>query len=159
VEFEVGEVTAGATFYMAEIYREFSESLLDSERPGGLTEAEMLQYELVLEEEAYPFEELAIEVHQKNLELMSAGVYNAWIERSLGELAVLMPGRYAKFEVSTGLLASIDTYAYRASQARAARSGLPQGEGPPAASPEGADPEPDGIPLDTEPPGPTVEAS
>ena len=44
---------------------------------------------------------------------MAAGIYNSWIEKSLGKLADLMPGRYAKFEASSGLIASIDRYAYR----------------------------------------------
>jgi len=72
---------------------------------------------MVLEEEAFPFEERAIEVHEKNLELMAAGVYNAWIEKSLAKLAHLMPGRYAKFEASSGFIASIDSYAYEAPRA------------------------------------------
>ena len=113
VDYEVGEVTAAATFYMARVYFEFSRSLLESERPTGLAPAEMQEYEDVLEEEAFPFEERAIAVHEKNLELMAAGVFNSWIERSLGKLAELVPGRYAKFEASSGFIASIDTYDYR----------------------------------------------
>jgi hypothetical protein len=68
---------------------------------------------MVLEEEAYPFEERAIELHQKNLELMTAGVFNQWIEKSLAQLAIVMPGRYAKFEASSGIIESVDRYAYR----------------------------------------------
>ncbi len=113
IEYEVGEATAGATFYIAQVYLEFSRALLASERPQSLSDSELVDYELVLEEEAYPFEEQAIEVHEKNLELMSVGVYNDWIEKSLRELAKMMPGRYAKFEESTGPIASIDEYAYR----------------------------------------------
>jgi tetratricopeptide (TPR) repeat protein len=112
VDYEVGDVTAAATFYMAEIYRDFGQSLLASERPTNLSEAEMSDYELALEEEAFPFEEKAIEVHRKNLELMGVGVYNRWIEKSLAKLGDLMPGRYAKFEESIGLATSIDQYAY-----------------------------------------------
>ena len=119
LDYEVGEVTAAATFYIAEIYGEFSRALMASERPEGLGARELEDYEMVLEEEAYPFEEESIAVHQKNLELMGSGVFNRWIERSLGQLAVVMPGRYAKFELSVGLLTSIETYAYRAPQAEA----------------------------------------
>ena len=32
---------------------------------------------------------------------------------ALGELAGLMPGRYAKFEESSGFIGSLDSYAYR----------------------------------------------
>jgi tetratricopeptide (TPR) repeat protein len=113
VAYEVGEVTAAATFYMAEVYSNFSRSLVESERPAGLDVAAMQDYELALEEEAFPFEEKAIAVHEKNLELMSGGIYNAWTEKSLGRLATLKPGRYAKYEISSGFLGSIDRYVYR----------------------------------------------
>ena len=36
-----------------------------------------------------------------------------WTEKSLARLADLMPGRYAKAEISSGFLGSIDRYAYR----------------------------------------------
>jgi outer membrane protein assembly factor BamD (BamD/ComL family) len=118
LDYEVGEVTAAATFYMAEIYSGFSRALMESERPADLDPASLQDYEMVLEEEAFPFEERAIEVHEKNLELMAAGLFNPWIEKSLARLSELMPGRYAKFEASSGLIASIDTYSYRTPQAR-----------------------------------------
>jgi hypothetical protein len=123
VDYEVGEVTAAATFYMAEIYSDFSRALIDSERPSDLEPSEMQSYEEALEEEAFPFEEKAIEVHRKNLELLASGVYSPWIEKSLGRLAELMPGRYAKFEASSGLLVSIDRYAYQAPHAPDAAAG------------------------------------
>ncbi len=113
VAYEVGEVTAAATFYMAEVYSNFSRSLTESERPAGLGANDLQDYELALEEEAFPFEEKAIEVHEKNLELMSGGIYNAWTDKSLARLAALKPGRYAKYEISSGFLGSIDRYVYR----------------------------------------------
>ena len=60
VDYEVGEVTAAATFYMAEVYSNFSRSLVESERPAGLSAADLQKYEDALEEEAFPFEEKAI---------------------------------------------------------------------------------------------------
>ncbi|MGI9272119.1 MAG: tetratricopeptide repeat protein [Woeseiaceae bacterium] len=113
VDYEVPEVTAAATFYIAEIYFRFSAALLSSERPDGLSEAEKFDYEMVIEEEAYPFEERAIDVHEENFELLAGGIFNPWVQKSLDKLAVLMPGRYAKNEISGGYLGSIDTYAYR----------------------------------------------
>jgi TolA-binding protein len=123
VDYEVAEVTAAATFYMAEVYSDFSQSLIASERPAGLDAGQMQEYEIALEEEAFPFEERAIEVHEKNLELMGAGIYNAWIAKSLDRLADLVPGRYAKFETSSGLIASIDRYAYQPPTAHPADAG------------------------------------
>jgi tetratricopeptide (TPR) repeat protein len=113
VEYEVAEVTAAATWYIAETYLAFSAALLESERPAGLSEAERAEYELVIEEEAFPFEEQAIGVHEQNFELLAGGIYNPWVQKSLEKLAVLMPGRYAKNEISGGFVGSIDSYAYR----------------------------------------------
>jgi hypothetical protein len=87
------------------------------------------EYELALEETAFPFEEKAIGVHEKNMELIRSGIYNEWIDRSLAKLAVLMPARYAKSEMSSGFLGSIDRYAYRAPSAPAIDGGAaPQTE-------------------------------
>ena len=113
VKFQVGDVTAAATYYIAEIYFNLSRSLAESERPKNLNELEMEQYELALDEQIFPFEEKAIATHRKNMELISIGVYSAWIDKSLEKLGDLMPARYAKFEQSTGFIPSIKTFRYR----------------------------------------------
>jgi TolA-binding protein len=113
VAYEVADVTAAATYYIAEVYMNFSRSLVESERPAGLTATEHESYELVIEEEAYPFEEQAIAVHEENFELLAAGVYNPWVQKSLDQLAGLMPGRYAKHESSEGFIGAVEVYAYR----------------------------------------------
>jgi tetratricopeptide (TPR) repeat protein len=128
VEYEVGEVTAAATFYMAEVYYGFNRALLESERPANLKASDVENYELGLEENAFPFEEKAIAVHEKNLELIRAGIYNAWIDKSLAKLAQLMPARYAKDELSGGFLGSIDRYAYRAPAASLSDIAAVEGE-------------------------------
>lgn len=112
MEYEVGEVTAAATFYLAEIYARFSKALTESERPDSLNAQEMQEYELAIEEQAYPFEEKAINVHEKNLELISVGLYNSWVDKSMGRLARLVPVRYDKPELPTEIVASLDTYAF-----------------------------------------------
>ena len=113
VAYQVADVTAAATFYIAEVYLEFGTALLNSERPAGLSASEMVDYEMVIEEEAFPFEDRAIEVHEENFELLVAGIFSPWVQKSLDQLTVLMPGRYAKNEISDGYVGSIDYYAYR----------------------------------------------
>jgi cellulose synthase operon protein C len=113
VDYEIADVTAAATYYMAEIYFNFSRSLLESERPTDLKPDELKAFEEALDEQAFPFEEKAIGVHEKNIEMLRAGVSNKWTEKSLGRLAELMPGRYAKPEMSIGFLGAIDSYVYR----------------------------------------------
>jgi cellulose synthase operon protein C len=112
LDYEVGEVTAASTFYLAEIYADFSRDLKESERPKGLTAVELEEYELALEEQAYPFEEKAISTHKSNLELVSRGVYNEWVDKSLQKLAVLVPARYNKPEEGSPVIDSADHYLY-----------------------------------------------
>ena len=112
LDYEVGDVTAAATFYLAEMYYGFSRALIESERPDDLSDEEKEQYELSIEEQAYPFEERAIQTHEKNLELMTLGIYNAWIENSIEKLAKLVPASYAKFEEGSGYIEAIDTDSY-----------------------------------------------
>ncbi len=107
VDYQVGDVTAAATYYIAEVYYEFSVALIKSERPKNLNAEELEQYELVIEDQAYPFEEKAISVHEKNMELLDVGVYNEWIDRSIAKLAVLVPARYAKTEQQSLVVALI----------------------------------------------------
>jgi tetratricopeptide (TPR) repeat protein len=92
---------------MAETYFNFSRSLVESERPTDLKPKELEEFETALDEEAFPFEEKAIDVHEKNMEMLRAGVLNDWTEKSLGRLVELMPGRYAKNETSSGFLVAV----------------------------------------------------
>ena len=117
-EYEIAEVTAAATFYMGETYHEFSRALRESERPADLKGADLEEYEATLDQEAFPVEQKAIGLHEKNLELLRTGVLNPWTQKSLDELALLMPGRYAKREESGGVLGPIDVYTYRTPASR-----------------------------------------
>jgi TolA-binding protein len=99
VDYGVAAVTAAVTYQIAEIYLDFNHALVESERPDNLNAEELEQYELAIEEQAYPFEEKAIKVHEKNMELLGTGIYNEWIEKSIARLAVMMPARYARSEM------------------------------------------------------------
>jgi hypothetical protein len=58
------------------------------------------QYEILLEEQAYPFEEKAIEIHEVNAQRAWQGVYDQWVQSSLKSLQTLLPGRYLKPEAT-----------------------------------------------------------
>jgi hypothetical protein len=85
---------------MAELYRQLAADLMASERPKNLNEEELEQYDVLLEEQAFPFEEKAIELHETNAQRTGDGVYDDWVQRSFDVLAKLKPARYAKTEVS-----------------------------------------------------------
>ncbi|MET0008743.1 MAG: tetratricopeptide repeat protein [Candidatus Thiodiazotropha sp. 6PLUC4] len=97
-EYGVAEVTTAATHRIGEIYQQFGSALMASERPKGLNAEELEQYDILLEEQAYPFEEKAIVLYQSNIERTPQGIYDKWVKKSFAELANLIPGRYAKQE-------------------------------------------------------------
>ena len=96
----VAEVTTASTYRIAEVYSDFSRGLFASERPKGLSSTELEQYDLLLEEQAFPFEEKAIEIHESNAGRVRTGVYDEWVKKSLIALRKLQPVRYAKLERS-----------------------------------------------------------
>jgi cellulose synthase operon protein C len=61
----------------------------------------------MLEEQAYPFEEKAIELHEVNAQRASQGIYDEWVKRSFGALKELRPVRYGKTERSEGIVDAI----------------------------------------------------
>ena len=65
-----------------------------------LNEEELEQYEILLEEQAFPFEEKAIELYEVNVPRAANGLYDQAVKDSYRRLAELMPGTYAKSERS-----------------------------------------------------------
>lgn len=107
-DYGVDEVVTAATYEIAELYYRLSAELMDSERPPGLDELELEQYELLLEEQAFPIEEQAIDIHASNASRTATGIYDQWVRLSLERLAELVPARYAKPERSENLVAQLD---------------------------------------------------
>ncbi|WP_417514960.1 tetratricopeptide repeat protein [Marinobacter sp.] len=89
-------VLAESLFRRAELHRIMARDLLASAAPEELNELEQMQYRMLLEEEAYPFEERAIALHSQNHQRITVGGFNTWIEQSLSVLAELHPGRYSR---------------------------------------------------------------
>ena len=95
-KYKVYEAATEATYSIALIYKNFSKALLDSDRPTTLNAEELDQYEILLEDQAFPFEDKAIEFFEINLARVQDGMYNSWIQKSLHELTDLFPVRYAR---------------------------------------------------------------
>ncbi|HZR36773.1 MAG TPA: hypothetical protein VFA75_15500, partial [Nevskia sp.] len=92
------EVTTAATYEIGAVYRDFGQAMLESERPARLKGEELEQYQLLLEEQAEPIEQKAIEAHRANLQRFGQGLWNDWIQKSANQLAELAPARYGKNE-------------------------------------------------------------
>ncbi len=105
-DYGVAEVTTQATYRLAGVYEHFAASLMDSDRPRDLDELALEQYELLLEEQVFPFEEQAIDLYITNTDRAAKGVYDEWVQKSFDRLAGLMPARYAKSERSEDVVTS-----------------------------------------------------
>lgn len=94
----VAEFTTASNYQIAEIYRRFAADLLASERPKGLSELELEQYGFLLEEQATPLEDKALELYIANANLAKQNIYDESVRKSFAALAKLSPGRYNKSE-------------------------------------------------------------
>jgi len=106
-EYQVAETTTAATFETAELYRELAHDLMASERPKKLSADEREQYDTLLEEQAFPFEEQAISIYELNAKRAPEGVYDESVRKSFDALAKLKPARYGKVELSEGWIATL----------------------------------------------------
>jgi cellulose synthase operon protein C len=106
-DYGVAEVTTAATFRLGEVYGQFSKDLMESERPAELDALALAQYDLLLEEQAFPFEEKAIELYEANAARAADGVYDEWVRKSFAALARLVPARYAKAERSEDVFTAL----------------------------------------------------
>ena len=97
-KYKVAETTTEATYKIGQVYNNFSRSLMKSERPKKLTAEEIEQYNILLEEQAFPFEEKAIEFYLVNLKRARENVYDGWVRKSVKRLGELYPGRYLRKE-------------------------------------------------------------
>ncbi len=106
-DYGIADVTTAANYEIAELYHALSKDLYASQRPPELTEEELEQYDILLEEQAFPFEEEAIELHETNAARTADGIYDEWVRKSLAALVELSPGRYAKVEMGESLVEAI----------------------------------------------------
>lgn len=106
-DYGVAEVTTAATYEIAELYHTLGRDLLESERPPELGDVELEQYEILLEEQAFPFEEEAIGLHEVNAARTAEGIYDEWVRKSMDALAALVPVRYAKQEIGEQFVSAI----------------------------------------------------
>lgn len=94
----IEEFVTESTYGLGQVYGHLAEALMASERPKKLDAMALEQYEMLLEDQAYPFEEKAITIHETNSQRSWQGIYDQWVKQSFDSLALLLPGRYQKQE-------------------------------------------------------------
>jgi cellulose synthase operon protein C len=106
-DYGVAEVTTAATYDVANVYQDFAKSLTSSQRPKKLSKLELEQYNELLEEQADPYVEKAIELHGINAHRTTQGIYDEWVKKSFEALKTLQPARYNKTEKSEATVDAI----------------------------------------------------
>ena len=106
-DYGVADASTAATFHTAALYQDFGQAMLKSQRPKGLKKLEVEQYNLLLEDQAQPFEDKAIGLHEINARRTAQGVYDEWVHKSFIALRTLKPGRYARAERAEGVIDAI----------------------------------------------------
>ena len=97
-DYGVADVTTAATYRIATRLPRLGQGDDGSERPKKLSKVELEQYNVLLEEQAFPFEEKATELHEVNARRAATGVYDKWVQSSFDALRELRPVRYGKVE-------------------------------------------------------------
>ncbi|MDD9892105.1 MAG: tetratricopeptide repeat protein [Gammaproteobacteria bacterium] len=88
-----------AAHHQAEIQANLADSLIYSQRPNGLSELALDEYELLLEEQAEPFESSAIKGHEGVTQLLiDQDILDEWVRKSVKRLGDLYPSVWSKKE-------------------------------------------------------------
>ncbi len=103
----VAEVTTAATYEMAGLYQTLAQDVLGSERPRHLNGQELDEYNSLLEDQVFPFEDQAIKIYGLNATRASQGIYDEWVRKSFEALAKLDPARYGKTELMSDVVTTI----------------------------------------------------
>lgn len=106
-DYQVAQTTTAATYETAELYHRLAQDLLASERPRHMSSEELEQYESLLEDQAYPFEEQAITIHELNVTRAQNGIYDDSVRKSYAALAELLPARFGKTERTESWIAAL----------------------------------------------------
>ena len=106
-DYGVADVSTAATYRIATIYRDMGKAMMSSERPKKLSKVELEQYNVLLEEQAFPFEEKATELHEVNARRAAPASTTSGCRRASTSLRELRPVRYGKVERSEGVVDAI----------------------------------------------------
>jgi Flp pilus assembly protein TadD len=127
-EYGIPDVITAATYRIGDLYHDLGRALRESTRPGELVGDELARYNLLLEEEAAPFEDRAIEFHEVNVRRIQTGQYDGWIGQSLTQLGELWPARYARLEQTGDLTGDASDSAITNADYRQAMTAMRQGD-------------------------------
>jgi tetratricopeptide (TPR) repeat protein len=98
-DYGILEFVTMSSYKIGHLYQQFAKELRESQKPAGLSAEEQGIYAEVIEEQASPFDGLAVDLHQANIDRAWQGDFNEWINKSFEEMKQLSPARYNKTEI------------------------------------------------------------
>ncbi len=96
-KYAIPELQPEVFFRMGRILENYRDSILQAEKPKDMSKQESEEYNFLLEERAYPYEEQAVKAYEKSVQSgRKSGVFDEWFNKSLGRLAELKPAIYKR---------------------------------------------------------------
>jgi len=84
-------------FQMGRAIEDYRDSIIHSERPEELSKEELEEYNFLLEEKAYPYDDQAVKTYNRSIEAAIKNmIFNEWMDKSLKRLVDLRPALYKR---------------------------------------------------------------
>ncbi len=84
-------------FQMGRAIEDYRNSIIHSERPEDLSKEELEEYNFLLEEKAYPYDDQAVKTYKRSIEASIKNmIFNKWMDKSLKRLVDLRPALYKR---------------------------------------------------------------
>jgi tetratricopeptide (TPR) repeat protein len=97
--YRTADVITASNFFIGRALELFKEDILSSPHPENLTSAEQEEYELLLQEMAFPFETKALDAYRVNIQRsVKLELLDQWIEKTFERMAELAPWSYLRNE-------------------------------------------------------------
>jgi TolA-binding protein len=97
--YKTSDVITASNFFIGRALELFKDDILTSPVPPGLTQPEKEEYDLLLQEMAFPFEEKALNAYRVNIKRsVTLEILDPWIEKTYERMAELAPWAYQRDE-------------------------------------------------------------
>ncbi len=97
LETKIADLLPETFYYMGKVLENLSSSLIESERPKGLSEEETEEYSFQLEEKAYPIDEEAIKSYRNSVKASTEHKLSTkFTQLSINRLSALRPASFSR---------------------------------------------------------------
>jgi hypothetical protein len=97
--YRTADVITASNYFIGRALELFKEDILSSPKPEGLNPTEQEEYELLLQEMAFPFEAKALNAYKVNIQRsVKLELFDPWIEKTFERMVELAPWSYHRDE-------------------------------------------------------------